>query len=51
MKPFNLIKDIIEKRGAIEEVYWVACGGSLIDLLHHRAEALGRAQPRGRVQP
>lgn len=33
MKPFNLIKDIIEKRGAIEEVYWVACGGSLIDLL------------------
>ena len=31
MKPFNLIKDIIEKRGAIEEVYWVACGGSLID--------------------
>ena len=33
MKPFNLVKDIIAERGSIEEVYWVACGGSLIDLL------------------
>ncbi len=32
MKPFNLIKDIIEKRGR-SRGYWVACGGSLIDLL------------------
>ena len=33
MKAFNLVKDIIAERGSIEEVYWVACGGSLIDLL------------------
>lgn len=33
MKAYNLVKDIIAERGSIEEVYWVACGGSLIDLL------------------
>lgn len=32
MNAKEVIKDILEEKGTIEQVYWVACGGSLIDL-------------------
>ena len=32
MNAKSAIKDILEEKGDIKQVYWVACGGSLIDL-------------------
>ncbi len=35
----DLIADILEKKGSIDSVFWIACGGSLIDLLPAHALA------------
>ena len=32
MKANEVIKKVLDEHGEITEVYWVACGGSLIDL-------------------
>lgn len=32
MKANEVIKKVLAEHGEITEVYWVACGGSLIDL-------------------
>ncbi|MCI1664785.1 MAG: SIS domain-containing protein [Atopobiaceae bacterium] len=32
MNAHDLIKDVIKEKGTIKTVYWVACGGSVIDL-------------------
>lgn len=33
MNAHDLIQDIIERKGKIENVFWIACGGSMIDLM------------------
>ena len=32
MNAKNVIEEILKEKGRIRQVYWVACGGSLIDL-------------------
>ena len=62
MKANEVIKKVLDEHGEITEVYWVACGGSLIDLYPFRlaysqgipgcyAEKAGQAQPGCDVQP
>ena len=33
MNAHDLIQEIIERKGKIENVFWIACGGSMIDLM------------------
>ena len=33
MNAHDLIQEIIERKGKIESVFWIACGGSMIDLM------------------
>ena len=33
MKAHDLVQEIIERKGKIENVFWIACGGSMIDLM------------------
>ena len=33
MNARDLIQEIIERKGKIENVFWIACGGSMIDLM------------------
>ena len=33
MNAHDLIREIIERKGKIENVFWIACGGSMIDLM------------------
>ena len=32
MNAKTVIEEILKEKGSIKQVYWVACGGSLIDL-------------------
>ncbi|MFR6500450.1 MAG: hypothetical protein ACLUQW_07680 [Collinsella sp.] len=33
MNAHDLVQEIIERKGKIENVFWIACGGSMIDLM------------------
>lgn len=33
MNDHDLVQEIIERKGKIENVFWIACGGSMIDLM------------------
>ena len=33
MNAHDLIREIIERKGKVENVFWIACGGSMIDLM------------------
>ena len=33
MNAHDLIQEIIERKGKVENVFWIACGGSMIDLM------------------
>ncbi len=33
MNAHDLIQEIVERKGKIENVFWIACGGSMIDLM------------------
>lgn len=33
MNARDLVQEIIERKGKIENVFWIACGGSMIDLM------------------
>ena len=33
MNAHDLIQEIIERKGKVEHVFWIACGGSMIDLM------------------
>ena len=33
MNAHDLVQEIIERKGRIENVFWIACGGSMIDLM------------------
>ena len=33
MNAHDLIQEIIERKGKLENVFWIACGGSMIDLM------------------
>ena len=46
MNAHDLIQEIIERKGKIENVFWIACGGSMIDLMP--ANELLKRRRRGR---
>lgn len=33
MNAHDLVQEIIERKGKTENVFWIACGGSMIDLM------------------
>lgn len=33
MNAHDLVQEIIERKGKVENVFWIACGGSMIDLM------------------
>lgn len=33
MNAYDLVQEVIERKGKIENVFWIACGGSMIDLM------------------
>ena len=33
MNAHDLVQEVIERKGKIENVFWIACGGSMIDLM------------------
>ena len=44
MNAHDLIQEIIERKGKIENVFWIACGGSMIDLEHEIPAMLGTTE-------
>ena len=33
MTPKELIDAVLDEKGTVKQVYWVACGGSMIDMI------------------